>query len=277
MNADKIYELFSEINKTSDIAKIKCLSEYGMSLFDNNNEHFIKCSKDPIYFIENYLTLSNPNGKIKFKLHEYQKRYVKFIFSDDQSGASKYVKNTRQSGMTSVNCAIFAWRFLFELDKSLLYVTSSRTSMKHARNVVGDFINQFISKFDYLYGKSFITDNNKETIRNDLGTMIIFVAQGFACNGGIRGRKISHAYLDDVEFYENFSEIMQCLYPSFYGKSLNNLILSSCKRQGVRKNVLASSQVFEVNCLDIPSRDASWIVHVIKNIGVDQFEIEYMP
>jgi hypothetical protein len=94
----------------------------------------------------------------------------------------------------------------------------------------------------------------------------------------VRGRAINYAYLDDVEFYENFNEIIQCLHPSFCGRGLNNIILSSCKRGPDRKNVLSSpQQVFEINCLDIPNRDVKWILNTIRNIGIDQFEIEFTP
>ena len=37
----------------------------------------LKCSKDPICFIENYMMIQRPGkGRIKFKLYDYQKKMI---------------------------------------------------------------------------------------------------------------------------------------------------------------------------------------------------------
>lgn len=43
-------------------------------------QEYIKCSEDPIYFIENYMTVVHVDkGVVPFKLYEYQKEMLKAI------------------------------------------------------------------------------------------------------------------------------------------------------------------------------------------------------
>lgn len=46
-------------------------------------DEFIKCSKDPIYFIENYVkVVSLDSGVVNFKLYPYQKRIILAIHNN---------------------------------------------------------------------------------------------------------------------------------------------------------------------------------------------------
>jgi len=55
----------------------------------------IRCSKDPVYFIENYIHIINlDDGLIKFKMYDYQKEFVTMLHENKRIIA----KLSRQSG-----------------------------------------------------------------------------------------------------------------------------------------------------------------------------------
>lgn len=69
-----------------------------------------KCSKDPIYFIENYAKIvSLDSGSVLFKLYPYQKRIILAIHNNRKIIS----KLPRQSGKSTVVAAYLAWYSLF--------------------------------------------------------------------------------------------------------------------------------------------------------------------
>lgn len=69
-----------------------------------------KCSKDPIYFIENYVNVvSLDDGAVLFKLYPYQKRIILAIHNNRKIVAKLF----RQAGKSSVVAAYIAWYSLF--------------------------------------------------------------------------------------------------------------------------------------------------------------------
>ena len=81
---------------------------------------YVKCSEDPVYFIENYMKIINVNdGLVNFKLYDYQEKFVKTIHENRftiskwprQSGKSTSVIGYITHYVTfnqSVSCAILA-------------------------------------------------------------------------------------------------------------------------------------------------------------------------
>ena len=62
-------------------------------------KELVKCSKDPIYFIKNYIHIINlDKGKIKFDLYKYQEKCIRTMIKNKRV----ITKQPRQSGKCSV-------------------------------------------------------------------------------------------------------------------------------------------------------------------------------
>ena len=74
-------------------------------------EELIKCMEDPIYFIETYVMVMHPTrGAVKFKMYEYQKRYIRHL----QSNRFSITMQSRQMGKTITTAMFLLWRACFE-------------------------------------------------------------------------------------------------------------------------------------------------------------------
>ena len=86
----------------------------------NYTEHelseYIKCSKDPIYFIENYIKINNlDEGVVLFKLRGYQSNMINHL-NDNRFSV---ILSGRQSGKTITSAAWICWFVLFNADKTI--------------------------------------------------------------------------------------------------------------------------------------------------------------
>lgn len=75
----------------------------------NNYNEYIKCLNDPIYFISNYINLSEVGGNSNFNLYEKQKQLVNILRNDHYVVINK----TRQVGASTILQAYIVWLALF--------------------------------------------------------------------------------------------------------------------------------------------------------------------
>ena len=78
-------------------------------------QELMKCSQDPIYFIEEYCQIvSLDHGLVKFKLYDCQKEKVNIILENRKV----ILMEPRQSGKTIVSAACILWYSLFKRRRS---------------------------------------------------------------------------------------------------------------------------------------------------------------
>ena len=76
-------------------------------------EEYIKCANDPVYFLENYVSIVHVDeGLIKFKMYDYQKELVKTI-TDNRN---VIVKTGRQVGKTTTTIGWLLHYVLFNTE-----------------------------------------------------------------------------------------------------------------------------------------------------------------
>jgi superfamily II DNA or RNA helicase len=82
----------------------------------NEIKELVKCSKDPIYFIKNYVHIINlDKGKIKFDLYKYQEKCIRTMVKNKRV----VMKQPRQSG----KCAVKNSRLMIERNNSVRSMT----------------------------------------------------------------------------------------------------------------------------------------------------------
>ena len=73
-------------------------------------EEYVKCSKDPSYFIERYIKIVNlDEGFIPFEMYSFQKKMIKTFHKNRFS----ICKIPRQSGKSTTVCSYILWFALF--------------------------------------------------------------------------------------------------------------------------------------------------------------------
>ncbi|MFW5847782.1 MAG: terminase large subunit domain-containing protein [bacterium] len=105
-------------------------------------QEFIKCATDPIYFIETYLTIfDQTKGKggeiVPFRLFDFQKDLIDSYLNNRFVIANKY----RQAGISTSTCAYISWYVMFNPNRSVAIVADKlETARDELMNDVVEFI-----------------------------------------------------------------------------------------------------------------------------------------
>jgi hypothetical protein len=147
---------------------------------DLTNDHILeiyKCSKDPIYFIENYCRIiSLDEGLVPFKMYEFQKDMIKLYTENRYSLAL----TSRQLGKTSVMAAFIVWYSIFHEEKT----TAVLANKGDAAQEIMDRIRLMLENLPFFLQPG-VSIYNRRSIELDNGSKIFSAATGA---GGIRGR-----------------------------------------------------------------------------------------
>jgi len=124
------------ITKSRGVKKVSELN------FQEQEDEYLRCAIDPIYFIETYLTIFDQTqgvaGKIiRFKLFDFQKELIKSYKENRFVVANKY----RQAGISTTTCAYIAWYVMFNRNRQVAIVADKlETATGELMSDVVDFI-----------------------------------------------------------------------------------------------------------------------------------------
>jgi len=245
------------------------LSEYTPELI----QELVKCKKDPVYFMENYVYIQHPvRGKVKFILYPYQIDMVK------QLHANKFniLKVGRQQGKTLTVAIYFFWFAIFHSDK-LVLVASNKFS-----NAI-----EIMQRIQYAYEelphwlKPGVKSYNKTSIEFDNDSRMI--SQATTANTG-RGLACAKIFIDEIAFVRK--SIQEDLWTSMAPtlSTGGDLIISSTPNGDNelfatlwRGAVLGTNGFtpFETSWDAHPERDATFKDKMIGQIGELKFRQEY--
>lgn len=171
-------------------------------------EQFIKCALDPIYFIETYLKIfdqtQGESGMIvPFKLFDYQKDLIMSYMINRFCIANKY----RQAGISTCTCAFIAWYISFNKNRSVAIIADKiSTAQDELMNDVVEFIEGcpvFLkpkpSRKDTQKLKRY--DNNSE-----IGA--------FAAKSGLRGYTPTLLFWDETAWTEKSDKFWESAGPT---------------------------------------------------------------
>lgn len=148
-----------------------------------------KCSKDPIYFIKNYIWVQHPKlGKILFNLYDYQEELVDALLHNRWVIALL----SRQMGKTQTISMFLLWYAMFNRDQTILIASKNNS---HAMEIM-DRIRFAYEELPHWL-KAGCKYYNKHNIEFDNGSRII--SQATTEKTG-RGYSISKLYLDELAF-----------------------------------------------------------------------------
>ena len=247
-------------------AKIELTAEQAQAL--------IRCRKDPIYFIRNFVKIiSLDEGVIPFNMWPFQERLVETM------EANRFViaKMPRQVGKTQTSASYILWCILF---KKAYKVALLANKMEQAQEIM-DRIQMSYENLPMWLQQGIVTWN-KRTIMLENGSKVFATATS---SSAIRGKSINLVYLD--EFAHIDRNLQQKFFTSTYpvissGKKTKILITSTPNGYEQFAKIWMDAEdkrneyvPFGVHWSDVPGRDEKWKEQTIANTSEEQFRQEF--
>ena len=159
-------------------------------------QQYLKCVKDPAHFINQYCTIQHPQrGKIKFELYTFQYD----VLDEYQKNDYNIVLKSRQLGISTLSAAYSLWMMLFQNDKNILCIATTKDTAKN-----------LVTKVRIMYEglpvwlKTAIVENNKLSLVFKNGSQIKAIASNESAG---RSEALSLLILDEAAFIEKIDTI----------------------------------------------------------------------
>ena len=158
-------------------------------------QEYIKCAKDPAYFMRKYCHIQHPTrGRILFNLYPFQEK-VLHLFRDHQF---LITLKSRQLGISTLGAGYALWLMIFHKDKNVLALATTQAT---ARNLV--------TKVTFMYDelpkwlKLPAVEKNKLSLRLKNGSK---VQAKSSSPDAARSEAVSLLIMDEAAFIENVDE-----------------------------------------------------------------------
>jgi hypothetical protein len=237
-------------------------------------QEIVKCIKDPIYFIRNYVKIvSVDRGIIPFELWDFQERMINTFHENRFSIA----KMPRQVGKTTSVAAYLLWCVLFN-DNFKIAILANKHPM--AKEIVGRI--QMAYENLPFWMQQGVLSWNKTDIALENGSIIM---SSSTTGDSIRGQAMNLVYLDEFAFVPN--PIQETFFTSVYptissGKSTKIMITSTPNGMNrfhkIWKDSVDGKNTYkrtDVHWSDVPGRDEAWREETIRNTSERQFRQEF--
>jgi len=239
-----------------------------------NVKEFVKCARDPTYFIKNYVKIINiDKGLIPFQPYQFQEDLVQ------KATTERFVicKMPRQVGKTTTVAAILLWYVLFNENFSVAILANKESQ---AIEILG----RIQLAYEHLpkWMQQGIIEWNKKSVELENGSKI--VASSTASNA-IRGTSQNLVYLDEFAFVPNHIQesFFSSVYPTISSGQTSKVLITSTpnglnlfyKLWNDSEQGRNSYTRLEVHWSDVPGRDEKWKEETIRNTSERQFRAEF--
>ncbi len=166
------------------------------NLKDIIKSEYLKCAKDPIYFMKKYCVIQHPQrGKIPFHLYPFQEKCLSQFTKHDYN----IILKSRQLGISTLTAGYSLWMMLFKRDKNVLVIA---TKQDVAKNLVTKVRIMHDGLPSWLKGQTI--EDNKLSLRLANGSQIKAIS-----SGGDAGRSeaLSLLVLDEAAFIDRIDDI----------------------------------------------------------------------
>lgn len=228
-----------------------------LSLTEDQVREYVKCAKDPIYFIENYVKIITlDKGFVQISLYPFQKEAVK----DINDNRRVIVKAGRQVGKTTMIVGYILWYVLFNEDKFVAILANKAPTAREILNRI---------KIAYealpLWLQQGVKTWNKGDIELENNCRIMATS---TASSAIRGYAISLLYLDEFAFVPSniADEFFTSVYPTISSGTQSKILISSTPNGMNHFYRMWTEAVegqsgfkhIEANWRQVPGRDQAW-------------------
>ena len=237
-------------------------------------EEYLKCSTDPIYFIETYIKIVQVDrGLIPFDMYDFQRNIVRTIHDNRFT----ICKLPRQSGKSTTMISYLLHHILFNQDKKVAILANKLTT---ARELLQRLKKSYENLPKWL--QQGIVEWNKLSIHLENGSKVIASSTS---SSAVRGDTYSMILLDEFAFVPNniAEDFFNSVYPTISsGESTKVVIVSTPKGMNMfykmwknAENEKNSYVPIEVHWNEIPGRDQKFKEETIRNTSERQWMQEF--
>lgn len=237
-------------------------------------QEFVKCARDPEYFIENYVKIVHVDyGVIPFIPYDFQRDIIKLSF------AERFVicKMPRQVGKTTVVVGIILHHALFNENYSIALLA-------HKEEQAIEILSRIQLAYENLptWMQQGVVEWSKTSVELENGSKI---KASSTASASIRGTSQNLVYLDEFAFVPNNIQesFFSSVYPTISSGTTTKVIITSTpnglnlfyKLWADSENGRNSYKRIDVHWSQVPGRDEKWKEETIRNTSEDQFRQEY--
>ena len=237
-------------------------------------EEFAKCSKDPLYFIQNYVRIvSLDEGLVPFKMYDFQKDMVGTIHNNRFT----ICKLPRQSGKSTTIVSYLLHYALFNPNCNIAILANKSST---ARDILGRLQLAYENIPKFL--QQGVLNWNKGSIELENGSKIVAAATS---SSAIRGGSYNIIFLDEFAFVPAAiaEQFFSSVFPTISsGKSTKMVIVSTPHGMNMyyklwtdSVNKLNDYIPVDVHWSEVPGRDEKWKEETIRNTSKEQFASEF--
>ena len=244
------------------------------SFSQENVAEFLKCAKDPVYFIQKYVRIvSLDEGVIPFRMYDFQEKMV----SKFHHNRFNIAKLPRQSGKSTIVTSYLLWYVLFNDNVNVAILANKAAT---AREMLGRLQLSYENLPKWL--QQGILGWNKGSLELENGSKILAASTSASA---VRGMSFNIIFLDEFAFVPNHiaEQFFSSVYPTVSsGKSTKVIIISTPHGMNMfyklwhdaelKKNEYVTT---DVHWSQVPGRDDAWKEQTIANTSEAQFKVEF--
>jgi len=237
-------------------------------------EEYIKCAKDPVYFVKNYVKIvSLDKGLVPFDLYDFQEDMIEKVHQN------RFViaKLPRQSGKSTTITAYILHYILFNQSVNVAILANKQSTSR-------ELLSRLKLAYEYLpkWLQQGVVEWNKGSIELENGSRVLASATS---SSAVRGGSFNMIFLDEFAYVpQNVAEeFFSSVYPTISsGKETKVLIVSTPHGMNMyyklwmdAENGRNSYVPVDVHWSDVPGRDEKWKQETIANTSEEQFRTEF--
>jgi len=237
-------------------------------------KEYLKCSKDPVYFIKTYIKIvSLDEGLVPFDLWDFQEDIIEKVHSN------RFViaKLPRQTGKSTTMISYLLHYVLFNQDVNVAILANKLATAR-------ELLHRLKLAYEYLpkWMQQGIVEWNKGSIELENGSKILASATS---SSAVRGGSFNMIFLDEFAYVPPgvAEDFFSSVYPTISsGQTTKVLIVSTPKGLNMFYRFWMDAQEkrneyvpIEVHWSQVPGRDEAWKKQTIANTSEEQFQTEF--
>ena len=237
-------------------------------------EERVKCTKDPIYFIQKYMKIVHVDkGLVPFDLYDFQKELLNSYIENRFTIA----KLPRQVGKSTVTIAYILWTVLFGPMQNIAILANKAGTSR-------DILSKLRLAYEHIpmWMQQGIVAWNKGSIELENGSKVIAAS---TASSSARGNTYNVIFLDEFAFVpQNIAEeFITSVYPTISsGKTTKVIMVSTPNGMNLFYKYWTDAQnkrnlykPIEAHWSVVPGRDEKWAEDQIKQLGQEKFDQEF--
>lgn len=230
-------------------------------------EEYIKCSKDPLYFIENYVKIVSIDAGLQtFKPFQYQRDYLLALHNNQKILCTL----SRQMGKTICTAAYLCWYMLFNSDK---YIAIVSLKLSAAREVLSRIQLMYFNL--PLWLQQGVIEFNKTSMELENGSKIMCAATS---GTALTSKMVAFLYIDEAALIPNHiaDEFFTSVFPTLSSGKTSRVVMTSTPR-GIAntfyrfwkeaENGINGFATYHVPWNANPNRDNAWLEEQRRTLG----------